>query len=70
MFLYQAPNGKQLLSRISEIGNNNFKVEYVPVTAGSLSFLLQLSRCSRLVLSSNTARIVIIYWCDITMRSA
>jgi len=42
MFLYQAPNGKQLLSRISEIGNSNFKVEYVPVTAGSLSFLLQL----------------------------
>jgi len=34
MFVFQAPNGKQLLSRICETGNNCFKVDYIPVVAG------------------------------------
>jgi len=32
--VFSAPNGKQLLSRMSETGNNNFKVDYIPVIAG------------------------------------
>jgi len=34
------PNGKQLLARISEIGNNNFKVDYIPSIAGKLRFII------------------------------
>ena len=37
MFVFSAPNGKQLQPRISEFGNSGFKVDYVPVVAGEIN---------------------------------
>jgi len=33
--VFEDPSGKQLLARVCEIGNNCFKVDYLPVTAGA-----------------------------------
>ena len=40
VFAFEGPHGKQLLARVCEVGNNCFKVDYIPVMAGALGLIL------------------------------